>query len=80
MCHVKKGEKHSIFIWIGNYGVSWKSQRIRQVEYPCTCTPYNSFFFIIPSLLGTDIKSGFQEQSSNGDNEANNDVATETFQ
>ena len=54
---VRKGGKHRIFIWRGNYGVSWNSWRICQVEYPCTCTPYNSFLLFTPSLLSTGIKS-----------------------
>ena len=57
-CRVRKGGKHLIFIWRGNYWVSCKSWRRMQVEYPCTCTSYHQLLLLISSLLYTGIKSG----------------------
>ena len=59
-CCNRKGGKHCSFIWRENYGVSWKSLRIIQVEYTFSCTPYNSLFFFISYLLSTGRKSGCQ--------------------
>ena len=58
---VGKVGKHPSSIWRGNYGVSLKSRRRSQVEYPYTCNPYHYFLLFITSLLTTGIKYGFQD-------------------